>query len=110
VLFEHGSIAEVIVKRRAGVVDEEVERLDAVDGCPEQASVRTWLYRIATNRSRDALCLTGSPGGSYSLRILVRGKINRGGAQGSPPTSRTLRVAISGCQQSGSIRLIAKSR
>ena len=32
-LFERGTIAEVIVVRHAGVVDEDVERLDALDGC-----------------------------------------------------------------------------
>ena len=29
--FEHGPIAQVVVKRHAGVVDEDVERFDALD-------------------------------------------------------------------------------
>lgn len=32
VLFEHGPIAEVVVDRHAGIVDQHVERLDLLDG------------------------------------------------------------------------------
>jgi hypothetical protein len=33
VLFERGTIAQVIVKRHAGVIDEDIERLDSLDSC-----------------------------------------------------------------------------
>ena len=31
--FERGTIAQVIVKRQAGVIDEDIERLDSLDSC-----------------------------------------------------------------------------
>ena len=32
-LLERGNIAEVVAERHAGVIDEEIERLDALDCC-----------------------------------------------------------------------------
>src|SRR5205823_7184251 len=31
--FERGTIAQVVVERDAGVVDEDIERFDVLDGC-----------------------------------------------------------------------------
>jgi YVTN family beta-propeller protein len=59
---------------------------------------------------RVTVSLRGLSGGSYSLRILIRGTTSRAGANGSRPASRTLRADISGCRQSGSMRLVAKGR
>jgi hypothetical protein len=33
VFFDYGAIGQVIVKRQAGVIDEDVERLDALESC-----------------------------------------------------------------------------
>jgi hypothetical protein len=35
VLFQGGTIAQVVVHRHAGVVDEDVEGLDGVDRCAD---------------------------------------------------------------------------
>ncbi len=32
-LFECGAIAQVIVERQAGVIDEDIERFNSLDGC-----------------------------------------------------------------------------
>ena len=67
--------------------------------------------RRASHRGwRVTVSLRGLSGDSYSLRILVRGTTTQTGANGPLPASRTLRADISGCRQSGSIRLIAKGR
>jgi len=67
--------------------------------------------RRASHRGwRVTASLRGLSGGSYSLRILIRGTTTRAGPHGSRPASRTLRADISGCRQSSSIRLIAKGR
>ena len=38
-LFEHGTIAQIIVKRQAGVVDEYIERFDSLDSVLNLRSV-----------------------------------------------------------------------
>ena len=37
--FEHGPIAQVVVERHAGVIDEDVERVDFIDGSLDLRSV-----------------------------------------------------------------------
>jgi YVTN family beta-propeller protein len=64
------------------------------------------VRRAAHRGWRVTVSLRGLSGGSYSLRIRLRGT----SANGSRPASRTLRAEISGCRQSGAIRLIAKGR
>ena len=53
-LFDYGTIAEVIVKRYTGVVDEDVERLDALDRCLNLCSVGH-----VQGHGRDALVRVG---------------------------------------------------
>ncbi len=37
--FDRGTIAQVIVKRQAGVIDEDIERFDSLDGSLNMRSV-----------------------------------------------------------------------
>jgi hypothetical protein len=39
VLFQHGAIAQIIVKRQAGVIDEDIERFDSLDSALNLRSV-----------------------------------------------------------------------
>ena len=50
VLLKRGNIAEVIEERQAGVINEEIERLDALDGCLDLLCVRH-----VQGQGRDAL-------------------------------------------------------
>jgi hypothetical protein len=51
-LFDHGPVAEVVVERDAGVVDENVEGLDRLDR-------RRYLRRLVTSKISGVTCSSG---------------------------------------------------
>jgi hypothetical protein len=52
--FERGAIAEVVLERNTGIVDEDIESVDSLDGCPN-------LRRIGNvqRQGRDAAISMG---------------------------------------------------